>query len=244
MKAAAYVHGPERVHRLGRAFAEGCKRHGIPCEVLPVSDKPINVDLVWLYGLGPAKSVFDAYEGKAKRLVGDKGYFAEYADRHRKFFRYSVDSQQPTQAMVKDRPGDRWKAFGLNVEPVKTLGDYTLVCGMGPKQCARLGLEYGQWEREQCKHGALVREKPKNPRIPGLKRCNARSASEAIRGARLVICKTGNIGADCILHGVPVKADAGPGALEFKSRDHALANIAYWQWTVDEIAAGELLANL
>lgn len=244
MRAVAFVHGPRRVHELGNAFKQGCGRLGIDCALVDFekSAKRPEADVVWLYGLGPAKPVFEHYAGKAKRLVGDKGYFAEYASRP-KFFRYSIDSQQPTQAMVRNRPDDRWRALGINV--TSTSGSYTLICGMGPKQCERLGLGYGDWERAKHKElGGVVREKPKNPPIAGVPRCKASSATEAIRGAKLVVCKTGNIGADAILHGVPVQADAGPGALDWKSREHALSNIAYWQWTVEEIANGLLMRDL
>jgi hypothetical protein len=251
MKAVAYVHGPERVHKLGRAFAQGCAAHGIPCPVktFDASVKPFDVDVVWLYGLGPARPVFDAYE--KNRIVMDKGYFAEYADPKNKYFRYSIDSQQPTQAMVKDHPDDRWRKFGLKVEPVKAIGEYILICGIGPKQCERLGVGYGDWEREKFGRcdglngwRAVVREKPKNPLIDGARRCTARTASEAIRGARTVICKTGNMGADAILHGIPVRADAGPGSLAYRDRQHALNNFAYWQWTPKEMASGEFMTYL
>jgi hypothetical protein len=245
VRAAAFVHGPKRVHDLGNAFVIGCKKLGIECSLIDFekSAKRPDADVVWLYGLGPARPVFDFYAGKATRLVGDKGYFAEYATGP-KFFRYSIDSQQPTQAMVRDRPLDRWEALGIiKVDP--TIGSGTLICGMGPKQCERLGLKYGDWERSKHKElGGVVREKPKNPPISGVPRCNAKTATEAIRGSSLVVCKTGNMGADAILHGVPVMADAGPGALEWKSREHALSNIAYWQWTVEEIANGLLMRDL
>lgn len=252
MKAAAYIHGPERIHKLGRAFAEGCEAHGISCQVKFVSEpiKPLDVDLVWLYGLGPARPVFDAYQ--CNRIVMDKGYFAEYADPKNKYFRYSLNSQQPTQEMVKDHPDDRWRKFGLKVEPVWPLGGYALICGIGPKQCERLGLKYGEWERKAYDatrakfvgEQILVREKPKNPRFAGLPRCDAPSATQAIRRAGLVVCKTGNIGADAILHGVPVQADAGPGSLIYHDRQHALNNFAYWQWTPKEMASGEFMSYL
>lgn len=249
MKAAAYIHGPERIHKLGRAFAEGCEAHGISCQVKFVSEpiKPLDVDLVWLYGLGPARPVFDAYH--CNRIVMDKGYFAEYADPKNKYFRYSLNNQQPTQEMVKDHPDDRWRKFGLKVEPVDKPGDYVLICGLGPKQCERLGLKYGEWETEAACHAAAlglkvrVREKPKN-RPFNLPRCQAKSASEAIRGAAAVQCLTGNMGADAILHGVDVVAEAGPGALEYHDRQHALNNFAYWQWTPKEMASGEFMSYL
>ena len=65
--------------------------------------------------------------------------------------------------------------------------------------------------------------------------------------------------ADAILHGVPVFAEAGPGSVYYKSplgyvdfakplslptRKAALADIAYWQWTQEEIERGDLWKHL
>lgn len=265
MKAIAYVHGPKRVHVLGHAFYEGCKRRGIQCEVRPVGGSYPDADLVWLYGLGPARPVFDAYEGRAVRLVGDKGYFAEYETT--KYFRVSVDAQQPDKhLLLRPHPPDRFKALNLPDLRTKTRGDYVLLCGIGPKQAERQGVAYGQWERETYKilyeltdRPILVREKPKNPLIAGLPRSTHKTTAEAIRGAWAVVCMTGNIGVDAILEGVPVIAKAGPGAVYYRaglhsvndiqpldeeSRLSALSDVAYWQWTQDEIKSGLFLDNL
>lgn len=265
MKAIAYVHGPERVHVLGRAFYEGCKVHGIPCEIRQVGQGYPDADLVWLYGLGPARPVFDAYEGRAVRLVGDKGYFAEYATK--KYFRVSVDAQQPDKHLqLRPHPPDRFQSLNIPDLRPNNRGDYVLLCGIGPKQAERQGVAYGQWERETYKilhelteRKILVREKPKNPPIPGLPRSTHRTTAEAIRGAYAVVCMTGNIGVDAILEGVPVIAKAGPGSvyyraglhsvqdiqpLDDKARLQALSDIAYWQWTPEEIKSGMFLDNL
>jgi hypothetical protein len=253
-RVVAYVHGPERVRVLGRAFKAGCERHGIPCEVREVGDFA-PADVVWLYGLGPALPAFEAHPGSV-RLVADKGYFAEYA-KGEKYFRVSVNAQQPDAHLrLRPHPSDRWEALGIEAEPVKKRGDYILLCGMGPKQAARHGYGYGQWERERLRTlpwPTLVREKPKNPPIDGI-RSQHKTTSEAIRGARVVVCKTGNIGVDCLLHGVPVVCDSGPGLVYYPERRldaepiadrlQALADVAYWQWTAREIEAGDFWRHL
>lgn len=264
MKALAYVHGPERVHVLAKAFAAGCKRHGVACELRQVETvRREAADVVWLYGLGPARPVFDAYDG-ALRLVGDKGYFAERGPKG--YFRVSVNAQQPDAHLQRRRHDvSRWRALGIDVEPAKR-GDYILLCGIGPKQAERHGLAYGQWERETyaklralSRRPVLVREKPKNPPIAGLPRSTHRTTAEAIRGAWAVVCMTGNIGVDAIVEGVPVIAQAGPGSVYYDEGLHeidairpmpagkrlrALSDIAWWQWKPEEIAAGEFWAHL
>lgn len=265
MRAIAYGHGPARVHALAQAFAQGCKRHGVRCDVRDISElRREDADVVWLYGLGPARPIFDLYEG-ALRLVGDKGYFAERGPRG--YVRVSVNAQQP-DAHLRLRPHDpdRWQRLGIAVDPVRERGDYILLCGLGPKQADRHLVGYGEWERamyarlrEVTDRPILVREKPKNPQIAGLPRSTHRTTAEAIRGAWAVVCKTGNIGVDAIVEGVPVIAESGPGRVYYEhgieaineiqplptcSRLRALSDVAYWQWTPAEIARGDFWANL
>jgi len=269
MKVAAYVHGPTRVYALGNAFAAGCRRHGVQCELQEVDrlKGPLNVDVVWMYGLGPARPVFDAYDGRATRLIGDRGYWNEYLSAKR-YWRFSFEDQQPNRSMVSKRALDNRRLIqqGMQGEGSALRGRYILICGMGPKQAERLGFGYGEWERQTYQklrkltdRLIVVREKPKCPPIRGLPPIATESPGAAIRGAWAVVCKTGNIGADCILEGVPVIADAGPGALfelnplesinviKPMSKDRrqvAMNNISHWHWQLDEIERGELWNHL
>lgn len=240
---------------------------GVECEVRHVDQATdCGADVVWQYGMGPAKRAFDSHPS-AVRIVGDKGYFAEYAKGDR-YFRVSVNAQQPDAHLrLREHPADRWQALGINVEPVKGRGEYILLCGVGPKQSQIIqGIPYGSWERRQYDRlramtgrPVLVREKPKNPPIHGLPRSTHDKASDAIRGAFAVVCMTGNIGVDAILQGVPVFADAGPGRVYYpqgiddlegvqpltaEQRLAALSDITYWQWTEAEISSGALWQNL
>lgn len=265
MRAVAYVHGPARVHILARAFAEGCAEHGVKCIVREVETvRREDADVVWLYGLGPARPVFDVYDG-ALRLVGDKGYFAETGPKG--YFRVSVNAQQPDAHLrLRPHPRDRWDALRITSKPVETRGDYILLCGIGPKQADRHEVTYGEWERvtfkrlrEMTERPILVREKPGNPPIDGLPRSTHATTAEAIRGARVVVCKTGNLGVDAIVEGVPVIAESGPGRVYFPvgldavetveplpicERLRALSDVAYWQWQPEEIARGLFLQHL
>lgn len=264
MKAAAFAHGPPRIHAMADAFRKGCKRHGIPCDLLSVGQKT-DASVIWLYGLGPALPAFEMHPG-AVRIVGDKGYFDEYA-RKPKYLRISINAQQPDDHLQRVfHPADRWDALGINVQPVTPRGDYILLCGIGPKQCARHGLEYGQWEREAYSRlkvatdrPIFVRAKPGNPQIDGVPQMPGMPTSAAIRGAWAVVCMTGNIGVDCIVEGVPVIAEGGPGSVYYRHplsdietiqpltddvRIRALSDVCYFQWTLGEIASGAMLASL
>jgi hypothetical protein len=272
VKAAAYVHGPARVVALGQAFAAGCRKLGVECAVVHVKDyrKPDpDVTLTWHYGMGEQRRVFLAYEGRATRIVADKGYFHGYVPKDRpRYFRIAIDSQQADGVLrLREHPLDRFIELGINVRPVAERGQYVLLCGMGMKQAGMVqGIPYGSWERATYAQlrkltgkPIMAREKPKCPPLTGLPRLGPCPASTAIRRAWAIVCNTGNIGADAVLEGVPVVANAGPGAvygqrelvgidalqpLSHDARLAALADIAYWQWTQQEIADGLMLANL
>jgi hypothetical protein len=265
LKAAAFFHGPPRIRAMADAFRLGCKSHGIRCDVLRIGERT-TADAIWLYGMGPALPAFEAHP-HAVRVVGDKGYFDEYAGKP-KYLRVSVNAQQPDRHLqLVDHPADRWKVLGINVQPARQRGDYILLCGIGPKQCARHGLQYGQWERETYRklksatgRPIFARAKPGNPKIDGIPQLPDMTASAAIHGAWAVVCMTGNIGVDCIVEGVPVIAEGGPGSVYYRgailseidtiqpmaaeARIKALSDVAYWQWTLNEITAGDLWANL
>ncbi len=267
--AVAYAHGPTRVYRLANEFTRGAHLNGVKCSVEEVEKlrDPLPVDVVWMYGLGPACPVFEAYEGKATRIVGDRGYFDEYI-KNRRFWRVSVNSQQPDKHLqLIDHSSDRYKALGLNVQPVIHRGDYILICGIGPKQAARLGYEYGQWEKETyaalckiTKRRIFIREKPGNPWIMTYRRLPYPKLSQQVRGAWAVVCRTGNVGADCILENVPVIAEAGPGRVYYPDarledidsirpidpdlRVKALSDLTHWQWTNEEIERGDMWRQL
>lgn len=265
--ATVYWHGPLRVHDLACDVVAGLKARGIDAQLRKVDDlvhgKPTGATHVFMYGLGPAMPVFKAYEGRATRFVFDRGYFDEYLAGKRKYYRVSVNDQQPTAHLRNvAHPSSRWACMGIAVQPVLQRGMYVLVCGMGPKQARLSGYAYGQWEvetvarlRQLTKRPIIVREKPGNPVIPNVPRDPSRKPSDAIRGAWCVVCNTGNIGADCIVEGVPVIQTSGrgpaapyyPTALEAvdgivpltpAQRLAALADIAHFNWSAAEIKSG------
>lgn len=273
-KAIAYIHGPVRVFELGKAFVTGCKVHGVPCELRRADQfqGPEAADVVWHYGLGPALPVYQAYAGRAVRVIGDVGYWRELMPKlpqEKRYARISIEAAQLGPLMNKrGHATDRFRALNLRQEPVQKRGDYILVTGRSEYDAKVNGMAYGEWERSVVEklrtltsRPIRIREKPKNPliNIPGVARCGDSDCAAAIRGAWAVVCRSGNIGADAILHGVPVWAESGPGAVyrDFELDDieraqplsgpmrmAALADIAYWQYSTTEIAQGALWAHL
>lgn len=272
-RAIAFWHDPEhRVRAHAEAFSEGCKRHGIPCEVRhsrEAVEARDGVTVVWHYGLGVDLGgiPFAAYEGKAIRVGGDAGVWRRLTSE--RYIRISIDGQQLGGLMnQRPHPIKRFDALRISMQTQKNRGRYILVTGRS-KYAARIsGHEYGEWERDICERlkgitrmPIVLREKPKNQAIdvPGVRHNADRDCNAAILGAWAVICRSGNIGADCILLNVPCWAEYGPGAVygNFKLekidsaaplfpevRKAALADIAAWQFRDEEIARGDLWAHL
>jgi len=274
MKALAFYHGPQRVIEMANAFARGCARHGVPCDLRcaePFDGNVENVNAVWMYGLGSTKAVFDSYADKALRIIGDVGYWrgSRDIDLPERKMRIALDAQQPDKHLrLRKHPVDRFMALQIVCEPAMLRGNNILVCGHSVAQAGKFGEPYGAWEiclverlRKVSKRPIEMREKPKNPAhdIPGTTRCSEHKIGDAVRKAWAVVFRSGNVGADCILHGVPAFAESGPAKayqrltleqidqavpLSAQERLSALSDLAYWQWSRNEIAAGMLWDHL
>jgi hypothetical protein len=270
MRAVAYYHGPLRILELAQAFQQGCAARGVQCDLAHVRTlNPVRpADVVWFYGFGEGRKVFDAYPN-ALRVSGDSGYFNTYLRskaKPEKYFRIAVNAQQPDAHLTRRKHSpDRFNRWGIGIDTMQR-GERILLCGMGIKQAAMNGFRYGEWEqrvyetlRTYTDRPIHVREKPKNKHIPGIPRCNASDIGSAMRLSWAVVCNTGNIGADAILHGIPVFANAGPGRvyyhhdlseidrakpLSLEDRLSALSDLSHWNWTAKEIAAGRLWDQL
>lgn len=280
MKAVAFFHDPVlRVRGYAEAFALGCGAHGVTCRLERSEAARVEPDVtvIWHYGVGlglrgTAKLggiPFQAYAGHAVRIGGDAGTWGRFIPA--KPIRVSVEGPQLDDRLYRGRVHDfaRFESLGIRVEPVQKRGDYVLVTGRSSADAGTVGEPYGEWERAMCARiraatdrPIVLREKPRNPRIetPGVTRHDdGATCDDAIRGAWAVVCRSGNIGADAVLHGVPVWAESGPGAvystfepevidsawpLEPDLRRAALADIAAWNFTNDAIQRGELWSHL
>lgn len=278
-KALAFFHEPiPRVRGYAEAFALGCGAHGVVCELRRSESARIEPDVtvIWHYGHGLGHRdapmlggiPFQAYAGAAVRVGGDAGVWGRLT--RKPIIRVSVEDRQLSESLYRQRVHDagRFDALGIDVEPVTKRGAYVLVTGRSAADAGTVGEPYGEWERAVCARlravtdrPIVLREKPRNPviDIPGVRHDSGATCDEAIRGAWAVLCRSGNIGADAVLHGVPVWAESGPGAvystfepegvdtawtLEPDMRRAALADIAAWNFTNEEMARGELWAHL
>ena len=162
-------------------------------------------------------------------------------------------------------PGDRWAKLGVELKPWKIGGDYVLVCGQVPWDTSVQFNDHMAWLTETFaalrREGRPVRFRP-HPRVadrvrypvPDYVPVDVGPLHEALAGASHVVTFNSNIGVDATLDGVPTYA-ADEGAMVWGASHGTLAglfgdirvawretwayDIAYAQWTEDELRSGE-----
>ena len=160
-------------------------------------------------------------------------------------------------------PPDRFDALGIELMPWHEDGDYVLVCGQVPWDVAVQDVDHIAWCRNQVKAAiALGFPVRFRPHPYAVKRgvdygvgCEVSTASleDDLAGARIVVTFNSNSGVDAIVAGRHVTAhDRGsmvwplvPTFIEdaltrktWPNREQWAANIAYAQWTLDEMREG------
>lgn len=162
--------------------------------------------------------------------------------------------------------GDRFQRH-FSMRPWKEGGDYLLLMGQVPGDASLQGRNLLPWycrmADEATKHfGLPVRFRPhpvalkKGHRqsVPGTVR-SAASLEDDLAGAAAVITFNSNSGVDAVINGVPAIV-SDPGSMAWDVAAHNLGNLlrparqswahqlAWKQWTIDEIANGSAVKHL
>lgn len=184
-----------------------------------------------------------------------------YWNRDRKF-RISIDAPHP-QAWVMRRA---WPASRFTADPVRVASLWNqkgpvIVAGIGRKARAQYdGDAVLQWETAMITalraRGQTVHYRPKQTDAPVPGKIPvipvARPIDQVLEGASLVVTWHSNVAVDAIRLGVPVICRDGaaaaicqsvlgeelPKPLPIDLRDTFLANLAHFQWSVEEVRDG------
>ena len=170
----------------------------------------------------------------------------------------------------QNSPSDRWVVHGVKREAWRDRGQghYTLVMGQVPGDMATNGIDLRFWydqiidEIKQHTDGPVCfRPHPKARQhgpTTGKAEILGGSLEEALQNAGFVVTYNSNSGVDAALAGVPVyAADEGSMAwpiaahtlgelfdFDFKDRSQWLYDLAYTQWTANELADGTAWKHL
>ena len=200
-------------------------------------------------------------------LYVDLGYWgrkdATKEGRFTGFHKISVNGRHPTAYFqARAHSDDRFATSGLVVRPWQPPGSSVLIVGMGPKGSAAEGYPALGWETEalgvmraRTRRPFIYRPKPNwqaPPRLPGASMAPAgQSLEDALRDCHAVVAHHSNAAVEAIVAGVPAFVAEGVAVpmastdltqienpVRPDGREQWLADIAYTQWSVAEIATG------
>lgn len=198
---------------------------------------------------------YEAYPGFA---YADLGYWQREA-----YYRFAVNGWSPERYVRQGLPATRFERLGLRIKPWRTNGREIVVAGSTAKACADHGMAYQSWERQViarltgCGRPVVYRPKPNDGNAtPIAGTLDRRPVSEMLASAYAVVTHHSNTALDALLAGVPVHCETGAAAafsvpLEqiadaplLDGREQFLFDVAWLQWTLDEMRTGECWKHL
>jgi len=193
----------------------------------------------------------------------DLGYWGRHEGGRRVgFHKVSVNSRHPTAYFRKGHRPDRFLHHKIEIKPWSQRGRHILIAGMSAKAAWAEGFMPEAWEqaairtlREVTDRPLIYRPKPNWPQARPLNGAGysppTETLEEALRDCHAVVTHHSNVAVDALLAGVPVYAASGvaaPMGVESLAQIDAVrlpddrlewaSDVAYCQWTVDEMARG------
>jgi len=229
------------------AFQEGCRFN-----IKAIKDyKPSGVAVI--FGVGkknipvsfPRAKVLNGQKATGGiTIVIEKGYI-----RRDEYYAVGLDGLNNRAFFNNENsPSDRFKDLGVELKTGKD--GYTLLCGQVPHDASVQNININNWYQKVISTLDVVfRPHPLfHVEPPGVE-ISQRSLEDDLEGAGQVITYNSNTGVDAALRGLPVYAeDRGSMVYDIASHDlHDIHlgdrtqwanNIAYSQWTPEEMARG------
>jgi hypothetical protein len=163
-------------------------------------------------------------------------------------------------------PSDRLELLNVELKPWREKGEHIVLCGQVPWDASVDHTDHREWLasiasqlRGHTNREIRFRPHPKGPQfqIQGCTLSNA-PITEDMKGAHAVVAFNSNSGVEAVIDGIPVFAfDKGSMALpvantkaeEIESpaipdRSQWLNNLAYAQWTLEELGSGRAWKHL
>jgi hypothetical protein len=161
-------------------------------------------------------------------------------------------------------PSDRWKKLQVSVAPWRTAGEHIVLCGQVPWDASVQHTDHIAWCRETAiqlrsltKRRVIFRPHPMYNRVVPMEDTGVELSSNAdliddLQNAWAVVTFNSNAGVEATIAGIPAFA-FDPGAMGYTimnqsldlierpampKRGQWLSNLAYTQWTLEEIAQG------
>lgn len=190
-------------------------------------------------------------------VVVEWGYFARVNRPREGIFNYWQLSPGRLNTLPDGEfPPDRFEATGFKLLDRDPRPDgYVLLCGQVAEDAAVQDVDYPAWMRKQWDYwkskGERVLFRPHPKAIRPALRVNkpdihTGELSDALDGAKFVVCYNSNVGHDALLAGVPVVCDpvapyyelSGEVCPSREARLRYFSRAAYGQWKLSEFEAG------
>lgn len=167
-----------------------------------------------------------------------------------------------------DDGGERFRACGFELRPLRSDGDYVLIIGQVATDMAVRDVNIREWEKAAATRArqamglpVVYRPHPQDVkrrrerRVHGTE-TNRGSLAEALAGAALVVTYSSNTAVDALVAGVPAVAESEGsmaygvaateigGRVDWDARERWAHALAWKQWTVEEIASGYALEGI
>jgi hypothetical protein len=254
VKAALHVNQHEHQQRYGAAMKAGLERHGIEVIVAaPHSPEPCDFAVIWgwkqpaVIKAAPHVLVMEATHLRQ----GDPQNLAEVSCGWDGLARHGRYPKAPD--------GERWQRHAHLMRPWSDKRDgYALIIGQVEGDAALHGMDVQLWaddmERALVDWGWSVRFRP-HP----LTRKSRTTLEQDLVGATLCVTFNSTAGVEAVLAGVPT-VTLDPGAMAWPVARHCLYeqsfrpfqpdrrvwawDLAWAQWSLEEIAKGEAYAHL
>lgn len=254
----------ERGRMMLLALADSAAKAGVSAQISPVYSG--TAEWLVLYGVGAPerRDIARNHVARGGRVIAwDLGYWGRERSSLHTRQRVTIDAPHPQALVMKrDWPADRYEQL---VVPRETLFDpagHILIAGMGPKSCVQYGWEPLTWpmtamaiarRRWPLRRVVYRPKKPTDPLPEGIEISMAPAIREALRGASLVLVHHSNVAVDALCAGIPALArDGAAAAICGRPEDGAavlpepavlerfLRNLAWFQWSPVEAAAGDV----
>jgi hypothetical protein len=182
-------------------------------------------------------------------------------------YRFSVQYHHPTNYILEmNESKTRFHSYKKEILPWNKSGKYVLVADIGRKSYDFLGMEYQSWAKRAVKEiqqhtDRKIKYRPKPSSYTpiedlgwpyvGFSDPRREKIEVALKDAFAVVTYYSNVGCDALLQGIPIFTEEGAakgmGLQDFSqvdnpyypdNRQQFFNNLAYCQWSVEEMSRG------
>lgn len=247
----------------GQSFANGLERHGIAASV---QDAAAPCDLLVLWGVRNIAAIKDQKERGGDVCIIERGYLGDRFKWSSVSFGGKLNGRAEFRGVQKDSARFNRNFLHLMDEWQRRKG-YALLIGQVPGDMSIAGVNMHRWyvdiaaELKTAEYEVRYRHHPvatdrgfQGREIPGAPAIGG-TLKEAFSGAALVVTFNSNTAVESVLAGIPtVATDRGsmawdvsghaPGDVLTPQRMAWASELAWKQWTLEEMSSGECWARV